>query len=167
MEHFRNKPPREIVNLLSCYDKSYLDFAKECKDTEDLIAALISNISFLDYDLLQFLTKKLLSEDKAELHLSYNYKSAFIHYLRKRVIVSHHGTSLTLDKEMQIYPSDEKKISQIKKIVQENIECKSDTITINSSLLPVSSQNYCDRLDKLSYTYRLQMLNIKKVLYCS
>ena len=138
LEHLRNKPPREIVNLLSCYDKSYLDFTKECKDTEDLISALISNISFVDYDLLEFLTKHLYSKDETERYLSYNYKSAFNHYLRKRVKVSSHiTTSLTLDKEMQIHPSDKKKISQLKKIVRKNINRELDTI--DSSLLPVST----------------------------
>ena len=135
LEHFRNNTPREVVNLLSCYDKSYLDFTKDCIDTEDLISALISNISFFDYDLLEFLTNKFHSEDKSEL---YNYKSAFISYLRKRVKVLYYETSLTLDKEMQIHPSDENKISQLKKIMQEHLLCESDTIIINSSLLPVS-----------------------------
>ena len=135
MEHFRNYPPHVIVNLLSYYDKSYLDFTKDCIDTEDLISALISNISFLDYDLLEFLTNEFHSENKSELH---NYKSAFISYVRERVTVSLHETSLKLDKEMQIHPSDEKKISQLKKIIQENVLCEIDTITIDSSLLPVS-----------------------------
>ena len=138
LEHFRNNPPREIVNLLSCHDKSYLDFTKDCIDTEDLISALISNISFLDYDLLEFLTNKFHSKDKSKL---YHYKFAFIRYLRKRVTVSLNETSLILDKEMQIHPSDEKKISQLKKIIQENLECESHTITIDSSLLPVSGHN--------------------------
>lgn len=133
---FRYMTPHEIVNLLSCYDKSYLDVTKDYKNKDDLISALIGNISFLDYDLIEFLNIQLVSGHEIN-PLIFAYKNNFAHYLKKRVAVSSDKTTLTLDQEMQILPSDKKKIRQIKMIAQKILHFD---ITINSSLLPVSGQ---------------------------
>ena len=117
-EILKEKLPRDVIRMLGCYDKKFLALTEDCKDTGDVISEIIENISFLDYDLLQFMITDIKLDDKFK-----KYEDSLKLYLSKRISLKQiqfqnlqSPTVLKLDKSMGVL--DEKKCSELVDTVQ-------------------------------------------------
>ncbi len=111
----KHKPPRELVNMLSCFDGRFSALTKDCKDTDDVIAVLIDNVTYLDYDLPQYVAEA--TKDEALAADTKNYMYQLERYLRRKIThdYDYPFSNFTIDKEMCIHPDDTRTISQFKK----------------------------------------------------
>lgn len=135
-------PPRKLVTLLSCYDDHYCTLTKECKDTSDVITALIENISFIDYGLLYFIVEEL--RYFALLMDIMQYKTDLEDYILNRLYSKHcrnsddyvYSAIFALDTEMCILP---RQIGQLK-ILAQRVLSKRRPFHPNAAIITASSQ---------------------------
>lgn len=124
------KLPRDLVKILGCYSKIFLELDEHCRDSDDIMLALIAKISFLDYDLLEFLARETGKED-----LTYKvkiYTNSLKTYLSERIFsfqsmdaarVTRAGLELRMDKEMDITSQAISKLQFVaKELLQFDVE---------------------------------------------
>lgn len=121
------KPPRELANILSCFDARFSALTQDCKDIDDVIAVMIDNVTFVDYGLL-----KHLANATNNLSLASNvkdYESAFQEYWMRRhrtLFGKELVTSFKVDKETCILPDDSRTIEQLKVHLQNFLPIKKE-----------------------------------------
>ena len=116
--------PQEVVALLSCYDDRYSTLVKQCEKMEDIIQVLTTNVSFLDYDLLQFVLGELKDNDTTERVESYS--QTLQQYLERRIYAHRNDPDklmLPVDSQMGIAASNIRQKKRLK-FIAENITKK-------------------------------------------
>ena len=107
----KHKSPRELAHMLSCYDSRFSAVTEDCKDTDDVITALIGNVTLLDYDLLQYIANAMNDDGLAD-NIK-EYVALLESYLRWKTLSLH---TYTVDKEIHIQREDS--VIQLEKMLK-------------------------------------------------
>lgn len=124
----------ELINMLSCYDKTYLRLHDDCIDVDNVISSLIESIRFLDYDFLGFL--ETLFGPPLSLCSALNYKESLKFYLRRRIFG---GGELKTDKEMDLssYENGTRKLKSVTKELLHIDVWIRPPLTVSDTIIPV------------------------------
>ena len=145
-------PPRKLANLLSCHDSRFSSLTQDCIDTYDVIAALRDNITFIDYDLLQFIAEE--QKDNHQRIKINKYKVDLNSYL----LIQQRSGRILVPKEMCVSTENTRFVNRLKTLLKPmglpiTVELEvSITITVFSQ--PLISTLHAQGYDKTPHNTR-------------
>ena len=123
---YRN--PSELVALLEQYDRQvskhshyYSTLIKGCSSTDEIVGILTKELNLFDYDLLEFIARRMIIINEWLLLKIQHYSSEVQQFLETRLynMESDLKSLLPVDAEMSINPDNQRHMRRLQSILQE------------------------------------------------